>query len=336
MEIRFIKPEEEGVLEKFVKKHRHGSIEQTFSWGVLQTSIPGRDAMFAFGVFDEEKLVASMLLIRQHMRWGKHWLWCPRGPLLPGGKKGEEAWKLMEVAARDLAKKEGDVFMRVEPGAPVGADFPLEGRAVKTSYMPQNTLLLDLKDDLEGIRKQMAQKGRYNIKQAHKLGIYVKEGGIDDLDDFYEILEETAERDGFHLHEKDFYKQFFELLGDKARLFLAHHDHDLLGGILVTYFGNTATYYFGASSNKQRQKMAPYAMQWHAIQEAKTHGMKTYDFLGVAPEGDSGHVLAGVTQFKTRFGGERIAYHKPRVFVYKSAWYWFSRAAKYAGRLLRR
>jgi lipid II:glycine glycyltransferase (peptidoglycan interpeptide bridge formation enzyme) len=336
MEIRFIRPEEAEALETFVCKHRHGSIEQTWEWGILQTSIPGRDAMFVFGVFEDEELIASMLVLRQHMRWSKHWLWCPRGPLLPGGKKGEEAWKLMAKAVKDLAKKESDVFMRIEPGAPVGSDFPVKGLTVKTSYMPQNTLLIDLKEGLDGIRAQMAQKGRYNIKQAHKLGIYVKEGGIDDLDDFYDILVDTAKRDGFHLHEKDFYKHFFELLGDKARLFLAHSDHDLLGGILVTYFGKTATYYFGASSNKQRQKMAPYAMQWHAIQMAKEHGMKTYDFLGVAPEGENGHVLAGVTQFKTRFGGERIAYCLPQAFVYRRGWYALSRLARYVARLLRR
>ena len=40
------------------------------------------------------------------------------------------------------------------------------------------------------------------------------------------------------------------------------------------------------------------------IQHAQKTGRKLYDFLGIAPEGQKKHHLAGVTFFKSRFGGE--------------------------------
>lgn len=329
MQVRFLKPEEADELDEFVAKHPFGSVEQSWSWGVLQTSIPGRNSFYVLAVVagKKERIVASMLLVRQHMGFGKHWLWCPRGPLLPEDD-ASGAWKMLKGAAKALALKDGDVFMRIEPGVPVEENFEPAGKRSKSSYLPEHSLVLNLKVSGESILKQMKQKGRYNIKQAHKTGVYVRRGGPEDIDDFYEILSETAVRDGFHVHERDFYKLMMEELEGQVNLYLAYVDHELLGGILVTHFGKTATYYFGASSNKYRQKMAPYALQWFAIQEAKKAGMERYDFLGVAPEGDDCDRLAGVTQFKTRFGGERLQYHKARVFVYRRPWWWLYRLAK--------
>ena len=34
--------------------------------------------------------------------------------------------------------------------------------------------------------------------------------------------------------------------------------------------------------------MAPYLLQWEAMQEARHRGMKHYDFLGIAPEEKEG------------------------------------------------
>ncbi|MCB9804352.1 peptidoglycan bridge formation glycyltransferase FemA/FemB family protein [Candidatus Peribacteria bacterium] len=44
------------------------------------------------------------------------------------------------------------------------------------------------------------------------------------------------------------------------------------------------------------------------IQYAGETGRKVYDFLGVAPEDKKKHHLAGVTYFKSRFGGEVVKF----------------------------
>ena len=327
MKVDFLDPERAADLEKFVAAHPHGSIEQTWVWGELQTTIPGRNAMFVLAVLDDdERIIASMHLIRQHMGRGKYWLWCPGGPLLPEDEaEREAAWILFRDYCKQLAKREGDVFLRVESNYEPGA-LKLGGRMSKECYLPRNTLMINLESKTESILAQMKQKGRYNIRQAEKAGVYVRQANDSELDSFYAALVETAERDGFHLHAKKFYASFLELLEDKARFYVAHKENEFLGGMLVTHFGDTATYYFGASGGAHRRSMAPYALQWFAMQEAKAAGMKRYDFLGIAPAGRAGkkHVLAGVTQFKTRFGGKRIEYAPARIFVYRRGW-WLAR-----------
>jgi len=52
--------------------------------------------------------------------------------------------------------------------------------------------------------------------------------------------------------------------------------------------------------------MAPYALQWTAIQEAKRLGCRSYDLFGVAPSPDPEHPLYGLYRFKTGFGGALV------------------------------
>lgn len=304
-------------FEKFVKSY--GSVEQSFEWGELQCAIPGRSGFFVFGVFSEGELTGSILVIRQEMSLGKSWLWCPRGPVI----RDWAAWPLLRAECEKLAREGGDLYLRIEPGVETRDEFLIFEKETSESYMPEETLMVTLSVPENEILKQMAQKGRYNIKIAEKAGVEVRRDCV--FQDFYAMLCETAKRDGFHVHGPEFYEQMM----DFGKFYGAFLDGQLIAGIIVTWFGETATYYFGASSGS-REVMAPYLLQWTAMREAKAAGMKFYDFLGVSPEGSVGHSLSGVTQFKTRFGGHRVKYHRARVLVFRPFWTWLVRLAKRA------
>jgi lipid II:glycine glycyltransferase (peptidoglycan interpeptide bridge formation enzyme) len=50
--------------------------------------------------------------------------------------------------------------------------------------------------------------------------------------------------------------------------------------------------------------MPAYALQWHAVCDAKSAGCFYYDFFGIPPSDDPGHPMAGLYRFKTGFGGK--------------------------------
>ena len=57
-----------------------------------------------------------------------------------------------------------------------------------------------------------------------------------------------------------------------------------------------------------REVMAPQALHWQAIQDAKFWGYTDYECWGVAPEGAEDHAWAGITRFKRGFGGRYVSY----------------------------
>jgi lipid II:glycine glycyltransferase (peptidoglycan interpeptide bridge formation enzyme) len=96
----------------------------------------------------------------------------------------------------------------------------------------------------------------------------------------------------------------------KLKLFIAYSSEgEALGGILVSFYGGVATYLHGASSGKNRNLMANYGLQWHAIEKAKETGVKKYDLGGTALESDK-KGWEGITKFKRGFcpGGEPVKF----------------------------
>ncbi|MBN1494942.1 peptidoglycan bridge formation glycyltransferase FemA/FemB family protein [Candidatus Peregrinibacteria bacterium] len=272
---------------------------------------------------------------------GMCWLYCSRGPAFKDFSQKAVQDFLEKVGG--LANKEKAIFLRIEP--PFIQDVK-EGdeyeklikkngfRIAHASHQPVATLIIELTQPLEKILADMKQKGRYNIKLAEKKGVKVyRSTDIQkDTEKFYAILKETWNRDEFLGHDKEFYKKMLEVLGSQkhAALYMAEYKGEPVCGIITTYFGDTATYYYGASSNKYREVMAPYLVQWTAICDAKKAGYKYYDFFGIAPEGAKKHPWQGVTEFKLKFGGRRIKYVKAREYIFKPLWY---RAMKFVKKL---
>jgi lipid II:glycine glycyltransferase (peptidoglycan interpeptide bridge formation enzyme) len=52
--------------------------------------------------------------------------------------------------------------------------------------------------------------------------------------------------------------------------------------------------------------MAPYALQWKAMEDARAAGCLEYDLFGIPPRDDPNHPMAGLYRFKTGFGGTII------------------------------
>ena len=95
--------------------------------------------------------------------------------------------------------------------------------------------------------------------------------------------------------------------GEFSKIFVAKVNKQVLSAVVIVYFGNRATYFYGASSNEMREYMAPNMLHWHVIKDAKKQGYKEYDFWGIArDEKDENHEWHGLTQFKKKFGGQQL------------------------------
>lgn len=339
MEARILNQSEENLWSDFVEKHPLGNIHQTPEWGHFRRQVTGNEKYWIIVL--EEKLtpgsqsriendlgseqapseiIAGTLLLRQSLPHGYSWLYAPRGPLL-NYNDSESAYEQMAALMNEIkkiAKEEKAIFFRADPLLQTPLHFPHFHQNIH-GFQPDHTLLLDLTPSEEDILKQMKPKGRYNIKLAEKKGVTISQSK--DTTSFYKILSETTSRDGFHGHNEKFYQDMLSSLGNRATLYLAEYEGQTIAASLNTFYKDTATYYYGASSNEHRNVMAPYLLHWEAIRDAKAKGYKTYDFFGIAPENAVNHPWTGVTEFKKKFGGMEVSYQLPQEFVFKKTLY---------------
>jgi lipid II:glycine glycyltransferase (peptidoglycan interpeptide bridge formation enzyme) len=129
---------------------------------------------------------------------------------------------------------------------------------------------------------------------------------------FNALLAETGERDAFGVHAPDYYARAYDLFvpAGRAALILGRYGDQDLAGVMVFALGDWAWYLYGASSDRERQRMASYGVQWAAIQWARQQGARQYDMYGV-PDVDAAALEA---QFETRSDGLW------RVYRFKRGW----------------
>jgi lipid II:glycine glycyltransferase (peptidoglycan interpeptide bridge formation enzyme) len=183
---------------------------------------------------------------------------------------------------------------------------------------PSKTRILDLRKKEEDLLREMHQKTRYNIRLADRKGVEIIGATLDTVDElfgaFWQLMETTTDRDNFRSHSREYYRKMLDV--PFTKLYLAKYGDNILAGAIVSFFGDTATYIHGASSNEMRNLMAPYLLQWEMIKAAQGRGCAYYDFYGVDEM-----KWPGVTRFKKGFGGQEIHYAGTYDFVFCRPFY---------------
>lgn len=326
--------------DSFVIPHEYGSVHQTQDWKYFQLQIPGREQVFGFAVRDRVSgnFLATTLCVQMKTGIGNSfWWYSARGPVFdPFVQKDAGVFLLHNV--QEHLSNTGGIFWRIDPYFS-RADFDrleIPWEITTQDYQPTDTLEIDLTKSNDVLQQEMKRKGRYNISLAQKKEIaLISRANGDftetDLDDFWRLNTETTSRDGFSGHSKEYYRSFLTSLAPYAVLFFAETaDGVRIATAISTFCGAKAIYYFGASTStaEYRALMAPYLLQWEMIQYAKQKQCRTYDFLGIAPEGQDNHPYAGISEFKWKFGGSRKTYDQGKELILRPWLYRLYRWAK--------
>ena len=93
---------------------------------------------------------------------------------------------------------------------------------------------------------------------------------------FHPLYVETAERDHFTPRPLSYFQTMFDALlaedPDRIRLYLAHHEGDLVAATTWVRVGEHAWYSYGASSTAKREVRGSNAIQWRMITDALAAG----------------------------------------------------------------
>lgn len=262
------------------------------------------------------------LVIKYSLPFKKSYLYCPYGPIFYE-KNYEVKLRSFLDEVKKIAKQENAIFFRCDPKI----DLKLEDFGFKkaphdyyfsATAMPKEVAILDISINEEDIFKNMHPKTRYNIKLAERKGIKIEK--VKDIDIFYDLICKTSRREKIKSHIKEHYQNLLEIFGENICLFLAFLNKKPVAGIMVLFFGKTATYLHGGSDLAYKNLMAPHLLQWSAIKEARKRGCQEYDFGGISSV--LTHPWSGITRFKLSFGAKPTIYPGAYDLIFQPVWYW--------------
>jgi lipid II:glycine glycyltransferase (peptidoglycan interpeptide bridge formation enzyme) len=322
--------------DHFVNTHPSAHLLQTSGWGRLKQQFGWRDEGIALLDSAGQVQAGALLLLRQVA--GLTIAYSPKGPLTNWHDRPLTQELLDTMVAKSRAL--GATVLKLEPEL---ADTPAN-RALLTSFgchpsrqtiQPRSTTMIDISGSEDAIMEAMKSKWRYNIRLAKRKEVVVREATPADLPAFNALMGVTGERDGFAVHSAAYYAAAYDrFVPQQAVFLLAEYAGQPLAAIVVAVAGKTAWYLWGASSDRERNRMPNHALQWAGIQWARQRGATCYDFWGIPDDigkvamgvahGDGSGVpvddlpldvealpsgeLWGVYRFKQGFGGKVVRY----------------------------
>lgn len=292
-----------------------GGFLQSKYWGRFQKEIErkiievGGEDFSALMIFYDLPIVGGYFFV-------------PRGPLLKYPIINNQSSNNTQYSIPNIQKfikkmilvaKESSVgWVRIEPQTE--KDLAMIREAARGEYKvvkskkdhePAQTIMLDLAKSEEELLADMKQKTRYNVRLAGKKGVIIeKSKSKEAIESFLSLTKITAQRDRITPHPNWYYQKMLETIPEEnLHLYIARYEGKIICANLVSFYGGVATYLHGASANEHRNVMAPFALQWTAILDAKKEGYEKYDFGGtkIAKDGKYEESWSGISRFKQGF-----------------------------------
>ncbi len=316
MIIRKIKPDEK---EKYNQVVNHPL--QTWEWGEFKEKT-GMEAI-RLGVFDQEKLIDGFQVLTRNLPK----IGYQAGTVLKSSLPDQKVIN----AFRDLCREENISWLLIEPDhivrrwqnkkgkikKPPVFDKPVDLsefglQEARKKLFATYSFVLDLTQPEEEIMSNMHRKTRYNIRLSERNGVQIaEESNEKGLNIFIDLLTKTMKRQGFYMHDENYFKQLWQILApaDMAHILLAKYENEVLAAWMLLNYKERIFYPYGASSSKHRDVMASNLICWEAIKLGKKLGCKKFDMWGsLGPNPDKNDDWYGFHRFKRGYGADLVEF----------------------------
>lgn len=314
--------------DDYLKKQRFSPFLQSWTMGEVYADI-GQEPI-RLEAYDNEECTGICLAVVVPARRGKH-LMVPYGPVTTDDAS---ATALLH-SLTDEARARGCSFIRVSPFLPQEEPLPLPTVRSPLHLLAEHLWYLPLEAENawtgtsgnpvseESLLAGMRKTTRNLIRRAGKEGVEVTASPdpVRDMERFIELHEETRRRHHFTPYSNAFFRaqvRRFAPAGN-VTVYVARYRDEVIAASVHMHFGGETSYHHGASTQRFAKIPASYLLQWTAITDARKRGDGIYNFWGIAPMrqaedgtraiADNHHPFAGVTLFKTGFGGTLLNLH---------------------------
>lgn len=234
----------EELTEKEFEKASHTFECMTF----LQTPMLGRLREKAgwtihyLGVREKNRIVACTMFMSKAKLFGKREFYAPRGFLLDYSNR--ELFKFFTEEVKKYVKEHNGYVFRIDPAIinverDINANIVeggIDNRDLKKYFKELGYKEIDEHNTeqihwmyslpIEGktseeLFKEMKSNTRNIIRKTEKDNFDLVELKKDELEEFYDVLEETGDRKGFHIRTLEYFRDMYDLFGDDMKFIVA-------------------------------------------------------------------------------------------------------------------
>jgi lipid II:glycine glycyltransferase (peptidoglycan interpeptide bridge formation enzyme) len=322
MQIAPATDQDKSVWNQFVKDNYPpvGAFMQTWEWGTFKEA--WGKGVGRYFLREQGRPVAVFMIIEHSLPGGFSYGYVPRGPVIARDYLVSDRLTnlLAELATWFRQEYAHLLFVRFEP--PLNEeDLPADQALFsRPDYyvQPRFNHVVELSATEEELLRRFHPSTRSNISRGQKRGVTVELLNHTDrghYENFRRVAQDTiARNNGKDIYPDDNYFQSLlksiSALGaetPREELTLAtfggYRAGELAAMHFVLFFGDTATYLYGASSTAHLSSKVTTCLHYAAMQEAKRRGLKYYDLGGVDEK-----LWPSLTSFKRQFRGHELNY----------------------------
>ena len=276
--------------DAYVELHAEGSIYHLSVWqSIIQQQFGHKS--FYFSSTDENNNINGILPVVQLkiMLFGNYMVSVPYFNYGGAIAADEKTATSLMIKAGEVAKQNSASHDEFRDLQTYTGDWGLREDKV--------VMLLDLPTDADTLWKDIGTKVRAQVKRPQREPVSTKHGGLDLLDDFYQVFARNMRDLGTPVYAKSFFKSILEAFPENAHIVcIYHNDVPAAAGFLIGYKNRMEIPWASAlrEFNKISVNMLLY---WEVLSYSIAQGYKQFDF-------GRSTINAGTYRFKKQWGAK--------------------------------
>jgi FemAB-related protein (PEP-CTERM system-associated) len=252
----------------FLQQQPHGSFYHLFEWSKINQDAlrnPGfnliaRDGAAIRGVlpltFVASPVFGRVLCSMPFVNYG--------GPVAVDAA----ATNALVDAARERANELKADYLELRCASAIDTDMQASLRKI--------SMHIELAPDPETLWNKFSSKHRTNIRRAQKNNLEVRSGGLELLDVFYSVMEQSWRALGTPFYARSYFETILKTLPEHTRIFVCAQGDQPVGVAFNGYFNGIVEGLWAGGTELSRPLQANYVLYWEMIREACLRGCTRY------------------------------------------------------------
>lgn len=301
--------------DEFLMKTSLGQFQQSSMWAQVK-AVDGWECLRVVATI-EDQIAGGFQILWRRTRLGRIG-YVSKGPVAVPETPG--LIERLIVLIRDQARQHKILALIVQPpdDSQITSDILGRFQFIQSNPMGviETTLVIDVSKGHDVLDKGMNRNSRRQVRLAKKSGVVIKEGAIDDIGLFFNLMSETCKRQGTRPNPGS-----VEALGqlwrafarhNRLRVFFAEYNHEVIAGLLNIVFGRTVYLWKKGWNFKGRECYPNDLLYYEILHWACSNNFNHCDFAAldrnIADALINGRPLSEAQQktrdmFNIRFGG---------------------------------